>query len=270
MDFRNRKPGEDLKQGSLHEGHRLRLRTTLNNNGWENVEEHQILEYLLTTVQPRKDMNPLAHKLIMEFGSFANVLDASVEDLQTVDGVGERIATFLSSFPYLFKHYKKCKIKEGVDCSSPRKVFDNYANVISHMPNEEFYLICVDGNSKAISAKMLNRGSKNEVSFTLKSVMETAIRTQAFGVIMIHNHPNGDCRPSQEDIEMTKRVFYHLYMGGIYVLDHLITSNDESFFSFAQERYFEQFEKEAKVLMGGSNSKVMARMPKYDCKKEDR
>lgn len=269
MDFRNRRPGETLNAGSLHEGHRHRLRTTLVANGWENVPEHQILEYMLTCVQPRKDTNPLAHRLIDEFGSLANVLDASPQDLMTIKGVGNTIATFLSSYPYIFKLHKKSKLQTGIDCSSPRRVFENYGKVISHMPNEEFYLICVDGDSKAITAKMINRGSKNEVQFTLKSICETALRNQAFGVILLHNHPNADCRPSQEDIEMTRKIYYSLYMNGIYVLDHLITCKNESYFSFANGDYFKNFELEAKVLMGEAITKANAKRPKYETNKGD-
>ena len=263
MDFRNKKPNQDLKIGCLHQGHRQRLRTSLVENGWENIPDHQILEYLLTCVQPRKDTNPLAHRLIDEFGSFANVLDASPKDLITIDGVGNTIATFLSSFPYIFKIYKKSKLKKRIDCSNPRNVFDNYGNIISHMPNEEFYLICVDGDSKAICAKMINRGTKNEVAFTLKSISETAIRNQAFGVILLNNHPSDDCRPSQEDIDMTRKIFYNLYMNGIYVLDHLITCKNDSYFSFASCDYFKKFELEAKMLMGDTGSKVNTQKPKY-------
>ena len=263
MDFRNKTTNKDLKVINMHEGHRLRLRNSLVDKGWENFQDYQLLEYILSCVQPRKDTNPLAHALISEFGSFANVLDASVEDLQTIKGVGERIATFLSSYPYIFKAYKKSKVKLGVDCSSPRKVFENFGSVISHMPNEEFYLICVDGNSRAISSKMISRGSNNEVSFTLKTILETAIRNQAFGVILLHNHPNSDCRPSKEDIEMTRRIYFNLYMNGIDVLVHLITCKDDIFFSFSNENYFAQFEANAKILMGESGNKVNANKPKY-------
>lgn len=264
MDFRNRKTKDNPRMINMHEGHRQRLRESLNKRGWEDFEDYQILEYILSCVQPRKDTNPLAHTLIEEFGTLANVLDASVEDLKSINGVGERIATFLSSYPYIFKCYKKSKCKEGVDCSSPRKIFDNFANIISHMPNEEFYLICVDGDSKLISYKMISRGTKSEVSFTLKTITETAIRNQAFGVILLHNHPNADCRPSEEDIEMTKRIFYSMYMNGIYLIDHIITCKDDSYFSFCGNNYFEQFENEAKVLMGELNkNKANSNPPKY-------
>ena len=69
MDFRDKKPNEDIKMVNLHSGHRKRLRTSLNDKGWENVEEYKMLEYILSCVVPRKDTNPLAHTLINTFGN---------------------------------------------------------------------------------------------------------------------------------------------------------------------------------------------------------
>ena len=83
-------------------------------------------------------------------------------------------------------------------------------------------------------------------------------------MILLHNHPNADCRPSQEDIDMTRKIYYSLYMNGIYVLDHLITCKNDTYFSFANGDYFKNFELEAKVLMGEAVTKANAKRPKYD------
>lgn len=240
MEFKNKNP----KVLNLHQGHKLRLRTSLIENGWEDFSDHQILEYILSCVLVRKDTNPLAHKLIDEFGSLANVLDASVEDLMTVDGIGERTATFLHSFPYLFKEYKKSKTNAKPDVSCPKAVFNFLGEVIYHLPHEEFYVICVDSLLRVITSKQIARGTNNQVNFALKTITENAIRTQATGVVLLHNHPNGDCRPSTEDIEITKRIYLNLSLNGIYVLDHIIVGADHNYFSFANQNYFENFEKE--------------------------
>ena len=84
------------KDKGIHTGHRGRLREIINNTDATTLPEHQILELILTYVLPQKDVNPLAHELLNEFGSLANVFDANVTELTKINGVGEVVASFLS------------------------------------------------------------------------------------------------------------------------------------------------------------------------------
>lgn len=246
--------GGKLNQSKLinvHAGHRKRLRGNLVENQWEGFDEHQMLEYILQQPNKQKDTNPIAHRLISEFGSFANVLDASVEDLKKIDGVGEVTATFLHSIPNLFKAYKKSKQTEKPTLTCPREVYDYLGKTFNHMPIEEFYVIYVDGNSKLIVSKLLAKGTNNEVAFSLKMITETAVRTQAQGVIILHNHPNGEPKPSSEDIDMTRKIYYNLMLNNIYLVDHLIITKDEKdYYSFANNKILENFGKDYVKLVG--------------------
>lgn len=261
-----KKTDNNSKLINLHQGHRYRFRNSLVDKQWENISDHQMMEYILSCVIPRKDTNPMAHLLIDEFGSLANVLDASVVDLQTINGIGERTATFLHSIPNIFKQYKKSKQRELTDLSCPRKVFDYLGKTFNHMPTEELYLICVDADSKLIVSKQIAKGTNNEVSFPLKSITETAIRAQAHGIILVHNHPNGDPRPSVEDMEMTRKIYFNMVMNGINVLDHIITGKgDDEFYSFSNKGHLEDFAKEVKHMVGDTS--LRTKPPFYDNKK---
>ena len=87
---------------NIHSGHRERLRNAAAKNGINSLEEHQVLELLLTYTIPQKDTNPLAHSLIEKFGSFKNVLDAKPEALLLVKGIGVKTAHFLSTIKQFF------------------------------------------------------------------------------------------------------------------------------------------------------------------------
>ena len=76
------------KESSQHKGHRQRMRARVEQYGLESLEPHEALEYVLYITNTRKDTNGLAHVLMDRFGDFAGVLDASEEDLLTVEGVG--------------------------------------------------------------------------------------------------------------------------------------------------------------------------------------
>ena len=121
MDFKN--PISKNKV-NLHQGHRNRLRTSMIESQWDIFSDHQVLEYLLFHCFKRKDTNELAHKLINEFGTLTNVLEADYEDLLKVEGVGSATASFLHSLPYIFKHYRQSKSIKKVDLSTPQKIFD--------------------------------------------------------------------------------------------------------------------------------------------------
>ena len=80
-----------------HYGHRNRLRERVMREGLDHFQDYQVLEYVLSFVLPYKDTNPIAHKLINKFGSFKGVLEADVEEIKKVKGMGSVSAHFLVS-----------------------------------------------------------------------------------------------------------------------------------------------------------------------------
>ena len=106
------------KRRPIHTGHRERMRHRVKNNGLESLAEHEMLEYLLFFVLPRQDTNPIAHALLERFHTFANVLEATEEELQTVKGIGPSAAEFLHT---LFEVHRYCE-KSGVGV--PKRLAD--------------------------------------------------------------------------------------------------------------------------------------------------
>lgn len=244
MDFRNKRENDNPKLINLHSGHRARFRKSLIEKNFEGVSEHQMLEFILFSCIPRKDTNEIAHRLIDAFGSLANVLDASVEDLMTVNGISESAATQLSALPSIFKAYKKSKLQPKTNLSCAKEVFDYLGECIFHMSKEEFYIICLDGGNNVITYHLLSIGSDNEVNVQIKRITEIANRVNASSVILLHNHPNGVCEPSVEDYDMTKKIFLNLGLSGIYVVDHIIVSSSHDYYSFSSSGIFKEFDKE--------------------------
>lgn len=90
---------------SIHTGHRQRLKERFLKEGLDHFDEHQVLELLLFYCIPRIDTNPLAHALLERFGSLAQVLEAPVEELEKVPGIGSNAATFLSLTTAVGRYY---------------------------------------------------------------------------------------------------------------------------------------------------------------------
>lgn len=230
-----------MEKENLHAGHRDRLRKRATETGLNSFNEHQVLELLLSYILPRVDTNPIAHRLIKEFGSLSAVLDAKQEDLAKVNGIGERAAVFIHLMPQYLKAYKKSKMSIGHVITNPTHVFNYLGEVIAYMPEEEFYMLCLDAKSKVLTAKLISKGTNNQVSFDLKEVTREALKTNACGVILVHNHPSGSNEPSASDIELTKKIYLALSLNGVSVMDHLIISKDD-YYSFNKNGLFKIFD----------------------------
>ena len=96
----------------MAEGHRSRLKERFKNDGLDSFNEINALEILLFYAVPRSDTNPLAHRLLDRFGSFAAVLDADYNDLLEVEGVSDHTATFLKLLPEAARYYQSGKIMQ--------------------------------------------------------------------------------------------------------------------------------------------------------------
>ena len=102
-----------MEKDKLHEGHRDKLRNRfIQDHGFENFEDHQILELLLFYANARKDTNPIAHQLLDTFAGMKGVLEARPEQLMTVPGVGSQAATLISMVVPLTRVWHRCAMAE--------------------------------------------------------------------------------------------------------------------------------------------------------------
>lgn len=255
MNFKN-KHNENNSVKNLHEGHRQRLRERMLQTNFVKADDYQILEYLLTLVVKRKDTNELAHRLINTFGSFSNVCDSEIEDLQKVEGITYSIAYFLHIVPYIFRNYKISKKEPKAILNCAQDIFNYLGQAIFHLPIEEFYIICLDNANKVIAQKMLSAGKSTTVAVDLDECVQYAIKTKAKKVVLLHNHPTSEPDPSFEDIETTKNLFLRFASTGIELYDHIIVNYEEKFYSFAHngklKAYSNEYENFIKLKLNNS------------------
>ncbi|MBR2468459.1 MAG: DNA repair protein RadC [Clostridia bacterium] len=227
----------------IHSGHRSRLRESSYKNNFQNLEEHQLLELLLTYVIPRRDTNPIAHRLINYFGSFTAVLDAKIEDLVKIEGVGEKTANFLVSIKHFFYAYNKGKVKPDEYIKSP-DVAAAYANrYFKGKTVEEFYVVCLEADCKVKHCELISTGSVNKTDVSTRKVLEIAFKTNASSVMVMHNHPEGGPEPSMADNKLTKVLSTVLAYNNIALVDHMIVSKKE-YFSYKRNGLIDEYRAE--------------------------
>ena len=170
----------------IHDGHRQRLKDRFRKEGLDGFTEVQALELLLFYALPRQDTNPIAHRLLERFGSFSNVLDASVERLTEVEGVGEHAAIFLQAVQALSRYYDLSKVRQEhclqtiADCG--RYLIPYFKN----RRNETVFLLSLDAKLKVLECREVGEGSINYASVPVRRVVEMALEAGATSVVLAH------------------------------------------------------------------------------------
>ena len=215
---------------NLHEGHREKLRNRfIQDKGFENFEDHQILELLLFYAKAQADTNPLAHELIDRFGSLKGVLEARPEQLMTVPGIKAQAATLISMVVPLTRVWHRCAMETPDRIGNSREAENYCLSILAGERTERFYVISLNAQCKVLGRRKVSEGSLSEVSAYPRMVMETALNYNAHSVLLCHNHPGGTCAPSPEDITSTIQLQQLLNGVGILVLDHIIVANDRTY-----------------------------------------
>lgn len=212
---------------SIHEGHRKRMKDRFFHEGLDHFSEFEALEILLYYAIPRKDTNPIAHSLIDHFGSLAQVLDASVEELEQVSGVSQNVAILMKLVTemgrlYMVKRTEDNKILKTIrDCGEYLKPY------FFGRTNETVFLLCLDAKCKVIGCRKVGEGSVNSANVPIRRIVEMALNSNATSVVLSHNHPSGVAVPSDEDVATTRRVAAALSMVDIILVDHIVVADDD-------------------------------------------
>lgn len=216
----------------IHDEHRQRRRKLYAENGLEVFADHEVLELLLFYAIPRKDTNPIAHGLMDHFGSLDRVLAASQEELCQVEGIGPSAAALITLIPQICRRAALQSMEREVILNSVEAMGRYCLTLAGSGRSEYFYLICLDAKGKVLSHHRLGDGSAS-VSVNLRKVAELVLRSNAFSVVLTHNHPSGMALPSREDLVATQQIQQLLQNMGVVLLDHIITA-DGDFVSMAE------------------------------------
>jgi DNA repair protein RadC len=229
-------------KNNVHQSHRQRVYDRFISEGIESFADHEIIELLLFFAVPRKDVNPIAHRLIDEFGSLSGVLDADIESLEKIDGISFRSAILLNLIPSLLRRYNLDKIQPRSALNSTEKSCEFAKALMIGKSNETCYILCLDNRNHLIKAAFIREGTQNELMINPRSIVESAIKYNASSVILVHNHPRGRIEPSFEDLDCTRKIALALGIINIPLIDHIIV-NDSDAFSFKRENIMREISK---------------------------
>lgn len=205
-----------------HTGHRERMKAEFLARGLEGWPDHRVLELLLFYTIPQGDVNDLAHELVERFGSLAGVLDASVEELKKVKGVGDHTAVFLRMLPAVLGRYQGARTRLSAIINSPEEAYAWLEPYFFGARNEMIYVLCMDGKRQVLGVRKVAEGSIELAEVNTRRIAEEAIGLRAAQIYVAHNHVSNLAIPSQADWLTTDTLRGALRPIGIELIDHLV------------------------------------------------
>ena len=212
-------------------GHRRRLKDRLQTDP-RALAEYEVLELVLGYVNVRRDNKPLAKELLHRFGNLRGVLTARFEELRGVPGFGPGAEEFLTLWREVWARFHEQPLRAVLN--SPEIVAEMGRARIGVKEHEEFWMALVDTKNRLVGWERVSLGTVDQAAVYPREVIATALRYNASGVILVHNHPGADPRPSVEDVAFTRRIVAAAREMDIRVLDHLVVTENR-FFSFQAE-----------------------------------
>lgn len=202
--------------------------------GAEALSSQELLALVLGRGIQGESVLVTSQKLLSKFGSLDGVLDASLEDLQSIRGLGIAKSTQLKACLEIARRVSSKRVGSVTTIMKAVDVFELVKSKISHESKEHFVVLSFDVRYKFLGMDVIAIGTLTSNIIHPREVFESAIRRHASAIVVSHNHPSGDCDPSDVDYVITKSLADAGKVMGIQVLDHVVVSQD-NYFSFANE-----------------------------------
>jgi DNA repair protein RadC len=223
-----------MKRASDNIGHRQRVREKFLNSLGKELHDYELLEILLFAANARQDTKSLAKKLIAKFGDISGVVNADVNLLKEIDGVGEGVVTSIKIISEIINRVLKNSAKIKPVLNNWQAVLDYSSALLRNLNYEVFRVLFLDKKHQLIEDELLGIGENDYVAVSSKAIAKKALLLNASSIILMHNHPAGELKPSNADIKTTNEIILALKNLEIKILDHLIIGGS-GYFSFREE-----------------------------------
>lgn len=212
-------------------GHRSRLRERFLKSGLDGLADYEVVELLLTLAIPRSDVKQPAKALIARFGNLRGILDAPLDEISLVKGIGSVTPVALQIIKAAATLYLQ-QNEEGRDSlDETGRLADFWRMRIGASANELFEVGYLDSGYRLLrdGVETLEEGTIDRAAVYPRRVVESALKRGAAGIVLAHNHPNGKVAPTEQDEVLTRAIVLAAETLALTVVDHLIVTRDETF-----------------------------------------
>lgn len=198
--------------------------------GSAELSDGELVAILLGTGTTAQPAPVLAEQLLCRCGGLAGLMQAGLEQMAAVSGIGTGKAARIAAALELGRRANALPLWRGARLGSSEDVYRAFGPLLAHAQQEELWAVALDTRQRVICRALLARGGLSACPVTASDVFRPLIRVGASGVILVHNHPSGAPEPSADDLTLTERLARAGQLLGIALLDHVIVAA-EGYFS---------------------------------------
>ncbi len=212
-------------------GHRARLRERFFSSGMQGMADYEAVELLLTLAIPRMDVKEPAKRLIDKFGNLKGILDAPVEELRKVEKIGTVTPVALKIIRAAATLYLQQTVENREVLSAASDLHAFWRMKLGCLTNEVFQVGYLDSANRLLrdGIETLEEGTIDRANVYPRRMVESALRRGAAALVLAHNHPNGNVKPSEQDKLLTRALVLAAEAVQLKIVDHLIISPEEVF-----------------------------------------
>ncbi len=200
------------------------------------MTDAELLAILIRTGTKGKSAVEISQSILTEFKNLAVVSNLSVTDLQKIKGIGpDKAVTLISAFEIAKRVQMQSKWQSDKIIKSPDDIASLLIPMLKNEPKEKFLIACLNKANKLIKLVEISVGSIDSSIVHPREVFKSAIENLSSSIILVHNHPSGNPKPSNADMKVTKQLVEVGTIMEIPVFDHIIIAGNK-FFSFVEEK----------------------------------
>lgn len=203
--------------------------------GKMSLSDAELLAILIGSGSRNESAVSLSQRILAAAGNNLSALGKfAINDLTKFKGIGEAKAITIMAAMELGRRRRNEEAVKQKKITDSTKVFEYFQPLIGELPHEEFWILYLNNSNKILRHMQLSKGSITGTLVDVRLLFKEAVLLGAVSIILAHNHPSGMLKPSQADINITKKIRAAGEQLDIKVLDHLIIT-ESNFFSFADE-----------------------------------
>lgn len=203
--------------------------------GKENISNNELIEIVLKSGTRRCGLKEISHNIMSNVNNINELKNMGINALANIEGMSKLKAIELSAAIELGRRvYEDNSYKEMVEFTNPGAIINYFHELFKNEKQECFYVVYLDNQKKYIDKKLLFKGTVNYSLVHPREVFKEAYMLSASYIICIHNHPSGNASPSDNDIDITKKIKEIGNIHGIFLIDHIIIGKD-NYYSFYED-----------------------------------
>lgn len=203
--------------------------------GRNSLSDAELLAIIMGSGNREDSAVELARKILDSVGNnWHNLSLLQISDLMKFKGIGEAKAISICAALEIGRRKASQEVAEKIQISSSSDLFKVLHPHLGDLQTEQFWAIFLNQNNRILGKNHLSTGGINQSVVDVRILFKTALEHFATAIVVAHNHPSGNLKPSQEDLKITKQITEAGKILNIQLLDHLIISQN-SYFSFADE-----------------------------------